>query len=158
MNTSLSVSNDNQGPPDLTGSEPDQQIWAPLDLLAAVSASLAKWRCLAVEGRVLPSYVFIGPRGDRVPIRLALLASIEPEDLLSTHALVKLLVELELAPLLAKDFALFGYPVANPHRISSRPPDFKADFWKSASDPVIRYFEQELTAESIGWHYCYQSE
>ena len=67
----------------------------------------------------MPSYVFIGPRGGHVPIRLALLAGIESEDLLSTNAIVKLFVELDIAPLLAQDFALFGYPIANPERISA---------------------------------------
>ncbi len=98
---------------------------------------------------MVPSYVFIGPRGGHVPIRLALLAGIESEDLLSTNAIVKLFVELDMAPLLAQDFALFGYPVANPERSSGHSPDFTADFWKSGSDPVIRYFEQEL--RKINW-------
>ena len=134
MNRSVIFSADQQVPLRLSEGDPEQQIWTPLDLLAAEPAGLAKWRSLAVEGRVVPSYVFIGPRGGQVPIRLALLAGIEPEDLLSTNALVKLLVELDIAPLLAQDFALFGYPVANPHCASRRSPDFTLDFWKCASD------------------------
>ena len=89
---------------------------------------------------MIPSYVFIGPRGGSVPIRLALLGGISPEDLVSTSAIVKLLVELDLAPLLAQDFALFSYPVADPVRASRRSPDF----WTDAPDPMKRYFEQEL--------------
>ena len=58
-------------------------------------------------------------------------------------------VDLDLAPLLAQDFALFGYPVANPHRSSGHFSDFTGDFWKSASDPVIQYFEQELTDNEL---------
>ena len=116
MNTALSVSAC-QLPTHLVDTDPAVQIWGPLDLLAAESPGLAKWRSLAVEGRVVPSYVFIGPRGGRVPVRLALLGGIHSEDLLSTNAIVKLLVELDLAPLLAQDFALFGYPVANPPRL-----------------------------------------
>jgi len=50
---------------------------------------------------------------------------------------------------LAQDFALFGYPVANPERQSSCSPDFTADFWKCTSDPVIRFFEQELTENQL---------
>ena len=72
MNRSLSVSTDQQVPPDLLMVILQEKIWSPLDLLAAESAGLAKWRSLAVEGRVVPSYVFIGPRGGHVPIRLAL--------------------------------------------------------------------------------------
>jgi hypothetical protein len=149
VNRSLSVSAEEQVPLRLADADPAVQILNPLDLLASESGGLAKWRCLAVEGRAVPSYVFIGPRGGHVPIRLALLAGIESEDLLSTNAIVKLLVELDLAPLLAQDFALFGYPVANPHRTSRCSPDFTADFWKGASDPVIRFFEQELTENQL---------
>jgi hypothetical protein len=126
-----------------------QQIWNPLDMLAAGSPGLARWRSIVLDGRVIPSYVFIGPRGGNVPIRLALLGGIHAEDLLSTNAIVKLLVELDLAPLLAQDFALFAYPVANPGRASHRSPDFASDFWTGVSDPVVRYFEQELTENEL---------
>ena len=149
MNSSWPFSAENRTPPDLAGADPEQEIWIPLDLLAADTAGLAKWRSLAVEGRAVPSYVFIGPRGGAVPIRLAPLAGIESEDLVGTNAIVKLLVDLNLAPLLAQDFALFGYPVANPQRASRRAPDFTLDFWKCKSDPVIRYFEQELTENQL---------
>ena len=149
MNRSWSASVDNQAPFDLAAPDPAQQIWTPLDLLAAESAGLAKWRSLAFEERVVPSYVFIGPRSGQVPIRLALLGGIEPGDEVGTNAIVKLLVELNLAPLLAQDFALFGYPVANPPRQSNCSPDFNADFWKCKTDPVIRFFEQELTENQL---------
>jgi protein MpaA len=149
MCRSLSVSGDTQAPPDLADSHPPEEPWAALDLLASESPGLAKWRGFALDGRVVPSYVFIGPRGGRVPIRLALFGGIEPGDLLSTNGIVKLLVDLDLAPLLAQDFALFGYPVANPHRTSRNFPNFADDFWKNGSDPVIQYFEQELTANEL---------
>ncbi|MBV8375780.1 MAG: hypothetical protein JO279_02140 [Verrucomicrobia bacterium] len=152
MNTALSVSAcqevSSRTPPN---ADAGHEIWEPLDLLVEESACLATWRSFTVEGHLIPSYVFIGPRGRSVPIRLALLGGIKPEDLVSTDAIVKLLVELELAPLLAQDFALFGYPVANPVRISGRPPDFAADFWADAPvpDPTIRYFEQELAGNQL---------
>jgi hypothetical protein len=149
MNRSLSATVDNQARPNLAESDPERQSWTPLDLLAAESAGLAKWRSFTFEERVVPSYVFIGPRGGHVPIRLALLGGIETEDQVGINAIVKLLVELSVAPLLAQDFALFGYPVANPERQSSCSPDFTADFWKGTSDPVIRFFEQELTQNQL---------
>jgi hypothetical protein len=149
VNPSLSLSSSNRFSTDLAGADPAPQIWNSLDLLAAESAGLAKWRTLVVEGRALPSYVFIGPRGGHVPIRLALLGGIEHQDLLSTHAIVKLFVELDLAPLLAQDFALFGYPAANPQRSTCTSPDFTTDFWDNTADPVVRYFEQELTENQL---------
>ena len=145
----MSVSACHELPIHPADSDPAAQIWHPLDMLAAASPGLAKWRSIAVEGRVIPSYVFIGPRGGSVPVRLALLGGIHAEDLLSTNAIVKLLVELDLAPLLAQDFALFAYPVANPRRTSLRSPDFTSDFWTGTSDPVVRYFEQELTENEL---------
>ena len=149
MNRSLSAPVDDQARPHLAVSDPERQSWTALDLLAAESAGLAKWRSFTFEERVVPSYVFIGPRGGHVPIRLALLGGIEVEDQVGTNAIVKLLVELTLAPLLAQDFALFGYPVANPPRLSNCSPDFNADFWKCKTDPVIRFFEQELTENQL---------
>src|SRR5215469_3651384 len=149
MNTALRVSDTKESLFDLADADPSQQMWHSLDMLAAQSPSLAKWRSIAVEGRVIPNYVFIGPRGGSTPLRLALLGGIHPEDLLSTNGILKLLVELDLAPLLAQDFALFGYPVANPPRASQRSPDFTSDFWTGASDPVIRFFEQELTENEL---------
>jgi hypothetical protein len=145
MNRPLSIAAAQQVPFQLADADPVEQIWNPLNLLASESANLARWHGLAVEGRVLPSYVFIGPRGGHVPVRLALIGGIESDDFLSTHAIVKLFVEFDIAPLLAQDFALFGYPNANPDHTS----DFTADFWKNASHPVIRFFEQELTENQL---------
>jgi hypothetical protein len=125
------------------------QTLQPLDALADKSPNLAKWRSVAIEGRIVPSYVLIGPRTGRVPIRLALLGGIRPSDDLSTISIVKLLVELDLAPLIAQDFALFGYPLANPSRALQTEPDFDSCFWKDSPDPVIRFFEQELTVDKL---------
>jgi hypothetical protein len=80
---------------------------------------------------------------------LALLGCTDGKDLLSTTAIVKLFVELDLAPLLAQDFALFGYPCANPRRHSAPLPDFETEFWKGSSDPVIRFFERELVGNEL---------
>jgi hypothetical protein len=149
MNKASSVSASQEVATYVPNADAAPEIWEPLDLLAEESAGLAKWRSFAVEGQVIPSYVFIGPRGGSVPIRLALLGGIESEDLISTSAIVKLLIELELAPLLAQDVALFSYPVANPVRVSRRPPDFSTDLWREAADPTIRYFEQELAGNQL---------
>ena len=144
MNAALDLSTGQEISTHATRADSSYEIWEPLDLLAEESASLAKWRSFAVDGHVIPSYVFIGPRGGSVPIRLALLGGIRPEDLVSTSAIVKLLVELDLAPLLAQDFALFSYPVADPVRGSRRSPDFSTGFWRDEAERTKRYFEQGL--------------
>ena len=127
----------------------ERGIWESVERLAQESASLTKWRSFAVDGHPMPSYVFIGPRGGSVAIRLALLGGLEAEDLVSTSAIVKLLVELDLAPLLARDFALFSYPVVNLVRDSSRSPDFSARFWTDAPTRTVRYFEQEFAGKQL---------
>jgi hypothetical protein len=121
-----------------------EDLWEELESVTDGSPNLAPWRSCLADGRTIPSYVFIGPQGGSVPIRLALLGCTNGHDLLSTSAIVKLLVEFDLAPLLAQDFALFGYPCANPRRQSGRAPDFETEFWKGSTDPVIRFFEKEL--------------
>src|SRR6516165_4743034 len=120
------------------------QSFEPLDILAAKSPNLAKWRSFAVDGQIVPSYVLIGPRIGRIPIRLGLFGGVRIFDVLSTISISKLLVELDLAPLIAQDFALFAYPLANPSRALGDEPDFDTSFWKGSSDPVIRFFEQEF--------------
>jgi hypothetical protein len=66
MNRSLSVSAIQQIPFHLADGDRVDQIWSPLNLLASESASLAKWRSLAVEGQVVPSYVLQIPVSNRV--------------------------------------------------------------------------------------------
>ena len=127
----------------------ERGIWESVERLAQESASLTKWRSFAVDGHPMPSYVFIGPRGGSVAIRLALLGGLEAEDLVSTSAIVKLLVELDLAPLLAQDFALFSYPVVNPVRDSSRSPESSARFWTDAPTRTVRHFEQEFAGNQL---------
>ena len=68
MNRSLSVSGDKQAPLGLGEVSSAEDPWSHLDLLTAESPGLARWRGLAVDGRVIPSYVFIGPRGGHVPV------------------------------------------------------------------------------------------
>lgn len=126
------------------------QVLEPLDALAERSPNLAKWRSVVIDDCIIvPSYVLIGPRTGPVPIRLALLGGIQPLDAISTISIAKVLVELDLAPLMAQDFALFGYPLANPTRALQSEPDFDLSFWKGSSDPVIRFFEQELERDKL---------
>jgi hypothetical protein len=53
--------------------------------------------------------VFVGQRQEQVPVRLVILAENEEVDEVGSLALLKLLVDLDLAPLLAHDYALFCY-------------------------------------------------
>jgi hypothetical protein len=125
------------------------EAFQPLDALAGQSRNLAKWRSVAVDGRVVPSYVLIGPRAGGVPIRLALIGGIRPSDVLSMISIVKVLVDLDLGPLIAQDFALFAYPLANPSRALQTEPDFDTSFWQDTPDPVVRFLERELVLDEL---------
>jgi hypothetical protein len=57
----------------------------------------------------IPGLVFVGQRQEQVPLRLVIFARSEEKDSVGSLALVKLLMDLELAPLLAHDYALFCY-------------------------------------------------
>lgn len=124
-------------------------IFNALESLIGKSSNLARWKTMHIANQALPSFVLIGPRGGGVPIRLALAGGLRPDETLSSKAIAKLLVELELAPLLAQDFALFGYPVANPVRGDGREPDFELDFWQGVDDPVVDFFERELAGNEL---------
>ncbi|MBV8900556.1 MAG: hypothetical protein JOY92_10660 [Verrucomicrobia bacterium] len=124
--------------------ELDENALAPLNNLADRSPGLARWRSFHAGGKVIPSFVLIGPRGRDLPIRLALIAGLSAGDTVATAALAKLLIELDLASLLAQDYALFGYPQANPHPWDGDGRAFTNDFWRGSIDPAVRFFEQEL--------------
>jgi hypothetical protein len=149
MDAALYSSVFDEVPPQMYHSNSALQALQPLDALANQSQNLAKWRSVTIDGRAVPSYVLIGPRAGRVPIRLALIGGICPADVLSTISIVKVLVDLDLGPFIAQDFALFAYPLANPSRALQTEPDFDTSFWQDASDPVVRFFERELIQDEL---------
>src|SRR6266481_1771992 len=57
----------------------------------------------------VPGLVFVGQRQEQVPVRLVIFAGSAEADSVGSLALLKLLVDLDLAPLLAHDYALFCY-------------------------------------------------
>ena len=131
--------------------DPDQGWREPLQALAdRCSPRLARWRTFRTGGQVIPSFVLVGPRGQGMPIRLALIAGLSAQDAVATAALAKLLVELDLAPLLAQDYALFSYPQANPTpRAASAGRNFTKDFWRGSADPAVRFFEREFEVNAF---------
>jgi hypothetical protein len=121
----------------------------PLDLLSVSPGNLARWRTLRVGARSVPSFVMIGPRSGCVPVRLALLGGVRAADVVSSTAIAKMLVELNLAARLAQDYAVFGYPIANPVRADDHTADFETEFWSGSGDPVVHFFERELTTNRL---------
>jgi hypothetical protein len=68
-----------------------------------------------------------------------------PEDRINTSGIVKLLVELDLARFWQTTSLSAVYPLANPLRGPRRLLILHQIFWTGVSDPVIRFFEPELT-------------
>lgn len=77
--------------------------------LLAESRNILALRARARTKGDLPGFVFVGDRQERVPVRLVIFAGGQEDDSVGSLALLKLLVDLDLAPLLAHDYALFCF-------------------------------------------------
>ena len=141
MRTPLAVASPSRFAPAL---DPAEGWLDPLNALADQSPHLVRWRSFRSGGRVVPSFVLIGPRGPGVPIRLALAAGLTPDDAVAAAALAKLLVELALVPLLAQDYALFGYPQVNPVSRGADGRGLTAALRHGSIDPGVRFWQHEL--------------
>ena len=94
------------------------ELLAPLEQIAATSPNLdanhdARFE---VDGEeyVLPRYLFVGPRGGDVPIRVGIFAGIHGDEPEGVHALIQFIKLLEAKPELATGYYLSFYPVCNP--------------------------------------------
>lgn len=95
----------------------------------------------------IPKFLLLGQRGGGRPIRLALFAGLDAGSLVSTAALARLLLQYELSPALARDFALFAYPIVNARGFDESPlplADFERRYGLEYPDDDVRYFQQEL--------------
>jgi hypothetical protein len=95
----------------------------PFETISAYPSHLVRWRECSDAGFILSSYVFIGQRTGNVPVRMAFVAGLRSRDPMAMRGLAKLLVELEVAPLAAADYALFSYAVTGPSEL-----DLDSDF------------------------------
>ena len=96
-------------PPRTHFSRPPGPVFEPLENLSSYPSHLVRWRECADSKYKLTSYVFIGQRTNNLPVRMAFVAGLRSHDGLAQRALAKLLVELEVAPLVGRDYALFSY-------------------------------------------------
>ncbi|HWD91311.1 MAG TPA: succinylglutamate desuccinylase/aspartoacylase family protein [Verrucomicrobiae bacterium] len=134
-------------------------VLAPLDALAAVSASVVRQPndSFEVDGEQyeLPRYLYIGSRGGDAPIRIAIFAGIHGDEPEGVHAAVQFLKLLETRPELAGGYALSIYPICNPTgfeddtRHSRRGKDLNREFWKNSSEPEVRLLQADLISRSF---------
>ena len=94
------------------------ELLAPLEQIAATSPNLVANHDarFEVDGEeyVLPRYLFVGPRGGDVPIRVGIFAGIHGDEPEGVHALIQFIKLLEAKPELATGYYLSFYPVCNP--------------------------------------------
>jgi hypothetical protein len=62
----------------------------------------------------ITKFLVLGKRAGGTPIRLSLFAGLEPGRIETVAAAVKLLTLLTISPVLAADYAVFGYPCVDP--------------------------------------------
>jgi hypothetical protein len=126
----------------------------PLFECAEGSASLVASRNVVSihdELHELPKFLLLGERGGGVPIRLGIYAGLDAGALDTVIAASRLLLELELSPSLARDYAVFAAPVVNlpgfgPDRVPL------ANFYRryaqaldeESADEDVRYFQNDF--------------
>ena len=126
------------------------QILSTLHQTATHSASLIGSSValqVAGQGYQVPKFLLLGQRSGGVPIRLALFAGVDAGSVETTAALARLLLQYELNPSLARDYALFVYPLTNPAGFAGlevEGADFVRRFANRTQDDDTRYFRAEL--------------
>src|ERR1700741_2992620 len=90
---------------------PARPIFEPLESISSYPSHLVWWRECADSRYKLSSYVFIGQRTNNLPVRMAFVAGLGSHYGLGQQTVSKLLVKLEVAPLVGRDSALFSYAV-----------------------------------------------
>ena len=130
------------------------RLVSALDEIAVNSPSLLVNRgaVFESEGKVyeLPRYLFIGPRGGDVPLRLGIFGAIHGNEPEGARAIVQFLKVLEAKPELARGYCLSVYPVCNPTgfedgtRCSRSGKDLNREFWKNSTELEVRFLETEL--------------
>jgi protein MpaA len=134
-------------------------LLAPLDRIASNSPNLVVNRGanFDVGGEVyeVPRYLFVGPRGGGVPIRIGLFAAIHGDEPEGAHALVQFVKLLEARPELALGYCLSIYPVCNPTgfedntRQARSGRDLNREFWRNSAQPEVRILQAELVSHSF---------
>jgi hypothetical protein len=130
------------------------RLLAPLEELAdssprMISKSLRQFDSAGRSYR-LPRYVYLGPRGGGDRIRIGIFATIHGDEPEGGLAIARFVAALEQNPEVAKDYALFLYPVCNPTgfedrtRHSRNGKDLNREFWRQSAEPEVRFLESEI--------------
>lgn len=98
----------------------------------------------------ITKFLVLGKRAGGTPVRLSLFGGMDPGKSESVDAAARLLTLLTLNPMLAQDYAVFGYPCVNPPGFGSEPPsvvsgEALAERWRSSPEsPDCLFFRAEF--------------
>lgn len=96
----------------------------------------------------IPKFMLLGQRGGGKPIRIALFAGIDDHGSLDgIAAIARLLIQAELNPSLARDYAIFAYPLVNAFEYKqpeTRLDPFHRRYAEDRADGDSRFFRAEL--------------
>jgi hypothetical protein len=95
----------------------------------------------------IPRVMLLGQRGGERPIRIAIFGGLDAGSLESVAAEARLLTEIEAQPGLARDFALFAYPIVNVLGFTSEATPlhaFEARFGSERLYADVEFFKAEL--------------
>lgn len=133
---------------------PLDRLLAHFEATAGTSSQLLSknFGSFEIDGRTytLPRYVLLGPKGGGDTIRLGLFAVINGDEPEGAYALLRLLSRLEIYPEVAKNYALFIYPVCNPTGFEDNTPharggrDLQRLFWTDSKAPEVQFLEAEI--------------
>lgn len=137
-------------PPQIHFAWPPEPGFEPLDSISSYPSHLVRWRECADSKLKLSSYVFIGQRTSNLPVRMAFVAGLRSHDGLAQRALAKLLVELEVAPLVGSDYALFSYAVTRESN-DDLSEAFTNDWLDESSgvQPILQVLESDMASSDV---------
>jgi hypothetical protein len=129
-------------------------LLAPLFEIESPSM-LAHRQAVAIgeETYELPRMLFLGQRGGGVPIRVGIFAGFDAGRLETVAAIARLLLQFELSPAAAREYAIFAYPIVNapgfgPDQVSHA--RLQGRWAKNPREADAAFFRSEL--ERLGHH------
>lgn len=137
-------------PPQVRFARPPVPVFEPLESISSYPSHLVRWRECADSKFKLSSYVFIGQRTTNLPVRMAFVAGLRSHDDLAQRALAKLLVELEVAPLVGSDYALFSYAVSR--ELNDEVGEALTNDWldeSSGVQPILQVLESDMASSDV---------
>jgi len=132
-----------------------EDLLAPVFDVANSSSSLLASRHevrLGTRHYDIPKFLLLGQRGGGKPIRVGLFAGLDAGSLQTVAALTRLLIQHELSPALARDYALFAYPAVNLRGFEEPAlslDEFEAYSAATPTTPDAQFFRAELE----GWNF-----